>query len=149
MRKARCSALRGAGFAASARGALSQHTSPEVFKIVTITTIVSRFNPTTGSRFETKAERSYIIMELRDATVFTKCSQYPPADCYDLIAEGIQLLRRMPVPEGTTPGPCTKDPTQRPKMKHPLFKEDQAEMVYRDIDELQDHINRVWITIPP
>jgi hypothetical protein len=124
MRKARCSALRGAGFAASARGALSQHTSPEVFKIVTITTIVSRFNPTTGSRFETKAERSYIIMELRDATVFTECSQYLPADCYDLIAEGIQLLRWMPVLEGTTPGPYTKDPTQRLKMKHPLFKED-------------------------
>ncbi|KAK1765105.1 hypothetical protein QBC33DRAFT_545749 [Phialemonium atrogriseum] len=61
---------------------------------------------------------------------------------YDLIAEGIQLLRRMPppLPGDPTPGPCT---SSRRIIKHMLFKDHEAPIEYNTVEELQDHLNRV------
>jgi hypothetical protein len=101
---------------------------PEVYRIV-----VSRDN-----------EGAYIIMQLLDAKLLSKCIQYPADDCYDLIAEGIQLLRRMPVPDDATPGPYTSDLKLR-RIRHPLFKDHSASTVYRSVDELETHINQVGL----
>ncbi|KAK4148770.1 hypothetical protein C8A00DRAFT_19451, partial [Chaetomidium leptoderma] len=104
---------------------------PEVFK--------------TFSRNET----TFIIMELLDATVLSKSvfarptgSLHPVEQCYDLIAEGIQVLRRIPVPADATPGPYTPDRRLR-IIRHPLFKEQRASMVYQNVDELEQHINKL------
>ncbi|RDL39523.1 Uncharacterized protein BP5553_03863 [Venustampulla echinocandica] len=59
---------------------------------------------------------------------------------YDLIAEGIQLLRGMPLPSDPTPGPRT---SSRRIIKHMLFKDHEAPVEYDTIEELQDHLNRV------
>lgn len=61
---------------------------------------------------------------------------------YDLIVEGIQLLRRMPVPDNATPGPLT---SSKRIIHHTLFKDDEAPIEYRTFGELQDHLNKVWI----
>ncbi|KAL2133064.1 hypothetical protein VTI74DRAFT_2968 [Chaetomium olivicolor] len=94
-------------------------------------------------------ERDFIIMELVDATLLSKSVFARPMDslhrvgeCYNLIAEAIQLLRRMPVPQDATPGPYTQDVTLR-RIQHPIFKDQKAVIAYRNIDELELHINRV------
>jgi len=104
---------------------------PEVFRTVTL------------------ESQTFIIMELIHGTVLAKSvfarpmgSLHPVPQCYDLIAEVIQLLRRMPVPSDATPGPYTPDHRLR-IIKHPLFKEQEATAVYQNIDQLEDHINRV------
>lgn len=91
---------------------------------------------------------TFIIMQLLKATPFDTIvrrpaeARYPQDRCYDLISEGIQLMRRVPVPHDATPGPYTRDHALR-KIRHPLFKEHRAAIVYRSIDELQDHLNKV------
>lgn len=97
----------------------------------------------------TRGDQTFIIMELIHGTVLAKSvyarpvgSLYPVPHCYDLIAEAIQLLRRMPVPPDATPGPYTPDHRLR-IIKHPLFKDQEATVVYRNIKQLEDHINRV------
>lgn len=89
-----------------------------------------------------RGRRTFIIMQLLDAETVNKCVQYPADDCYDLVAEGIQLLRRMPVPDDATPGPYSRDPDFR-KVNHQLFNDHRASTVYQSIDELETHINRV------
>jgi hypothetical protein len=93
-------------------------------------------------------ERAYIIMQLLDAKLLSKCVQYPADNYYDLIAEGIQFLRRMPVPDDATPGPYSRDPELR-EIHHPLFKDHQASTVYRNVDELETHIQRVRVLPQP
>jgi hypothetical protein len=95
-----------------------------------------------------RGNRTFIIMQLLDAAPLNKCVQYPADDRYDLVAQGIQLLRRMPVPDDATPGPYSKDPTLR-EIHHPLFKDHQASTVYRNVDELETHIQRVRVLPQP
>ncbi|KAK4241261.1 hypothetical protein C8A03DRAFT_30606 [Achaetomium macrosporum] len=69
-------------------------------------------------------------MQLLQAEVYNKCPVYLRDQCCHLIAEGIQLLRRMPVPDDATPGPYIEDPKLR-RIRHSLFKDHEA------------HVNRV------
>jgi hypothetical protein len=101
----------------------------------------------------TSGEHVFIIIELLDATLLSQSvfarpmgSLHPVQQCYDLIAEGIQLLRRMPVPAGATPGPYTPDHKLR-RIRHPLFKEGKAATLFSSVDELENHINKVTIII--
>jgi hypothetical protein len=94
---------------------------------------------------------TFIIMQLLDAKTLgqvranqTDSSVYPLGHFFDLVAEGIQLLRRVPVPDDATPGPYTADPKLR-IISHPIFGEDRAAAVYQSVDELETHINRVAI----
>jgi hypothetical protein len=103
----------------------------------------------------TSGEHAFIIMELLDATLLSKSvfacpigSLHPVQQCYDLIAEGIQLLRRMPVRPDATPGPYTPDHKLR-RIKHPMFKEGTAATLYGSVDELENHINKVTIAVSP
>lgn len=61
--------------------------------------------------------------------------------CYEMIAEGVHLLSRMPVPPDATPGPYTHAVR---RIKHLLFKDQQAAVVYPTIQDLEDHLNRVY-----
>jgi len=90
---------------------------------------------------------TFIVMQLLDAELLNACHQYPMDQCYDLIAEGIQLLRRMPVPDDATPGPYSKELNLR-RIYHPIFKDKEATVVYRSVDELQAHLNRVGVPRP-
>ncbi len=67
---------------------------------------------------------------------------YPVEVCLNLISETIRLLRRMPAPPDPTPGPYTANHSLR-RIKHLVFKEQTTEVVYNNIDELEQHINRV------
>jgi hypothetical protein len=60
----------------------------------------------------------------------------------DLIVEGIELFRRMPLPGDPIPGPRT---SSRRIIKHMLFKDQEAPVEYDTIEELQDHLNRVYM----
>lgn len=96
---------------------------------------------------------TFIVMQLLQATTLNRVAfaylherPYPLEQCLDLIAEGIQVLRRMPAPRDATPGPYTADVGRR-IIRHPLFSLDQkARIVYRNVDELEEHLNRVWPT---
>jgi hypothetical protein len=90
--------------------------------------------------------RSFIIMQLLNASLLSKSvfaypegSLYDVEQCFDLIAEGIQVLRRVPVPNDATPGPYTE---QRRLIRHPLFKQQQAAVVYQTVADLEQHINK-------
>ncbi|KAK3901578.1 hypothetical protein C8A05DRAFT_16262 [Staphylotrichum tortipilum] len=92
-----------------------------------------------------------VVMELVKGTVLEKSvyakprgSLHPVEQCYDLIAEAIQLLRRMPVPHDATPGPYTPNHELR-LISHPLFKDQRAGIVFQNIEELEGHINGVPI----
>ncbi|KAL2133065.1 hypothetical protein VTI74DRAFT_2969 [Chaetomium olivicolor] len=93
-------------------------------------------------RLAGRNETTFIVMQLLQAVRLSECVQYPASECHDLIAEGIQLLRRMPVPDDATPGPYTRDRRLR-LILHPALKDYSATVVYKDIDELQAHITRV------
>jgi hypothetical protein len=89
--------------------------------------------------------RSFIIMQLLDASLLSKSvfaypagSLYDVEQCFDLIAEAVHLLRRMPVPGDASPGPYTE---QDRLIRHPLFTDQQASVVYQNIAELERHIN--------
>ncbi len=84
----------------------------------------------------------YIVMELLDAKLLNGSHSYPMDECFNLIADGIQLLRRMPVPDDATPGPYTGEATPR-RMGHPIFRDNRARHAYRSVDELEAHLNRV------
>ncbi|KAK3897049.1 hypothetical protein C8A05DRAFT_20105 [Staphylotrichum tortipilum] len=99
--------------------------------------------------FTDKYDTFYIIMELVRGTVLAKSvfanpegSLHPVEECYDLIAEALELLRRMPTPNHATPGPYTPDPSLR-LIRHPMFKFQCATIVYQNVDELEQHINTV------
>jgi hypothetical protein len=107
---------------------------PEVFRTFT--------NPS--------GKRVFIIMELVvngtsiAKSVFTAAGAplYPVDECFDLMAETIQLLRRMLVPPDATPGPYTPDHSLR-FVRHPIFKDQRARVVYPDCRRARGHINRV------
>lgn len=86
---------------------------------------------------------------LLSQSVFAKPmgSLYPVEDCYDLIAEGIQILHRMPVPSDATPGPYTADCALR-RIRHPVCKDQTAPIVYRSVTELEQHFIKVGISLP-
>ena len=63
-------------------------------------------------------------------------SLYPVEECLELIAETIQLLRRISVPPDATPGPYTPDHSLR-QIRYLVFKEQKAEVVYNNINELE------------
>jgi hypothetical protein len=93
----------------------------------------------------TRNGRSFIIMQLLDASLLSRSVFAYPAgflydveQCFDLIAEAVQLLRRMPVPSDATPGPYTE---QQRLIRHPLFNNQKASVVYQNVDELERHIN--------
>lgn len=95
----------------------------------------------------------FILMELVPGTVLAKSvfacpagSLHPIQQCYDLVAEAFQLLRRMPVPPDAALGPYTPDQALR-RIRHPLFNDYRAPVVYRNVDELELHINRVRKTM--
>ncbi|KAL2022854.1 hypothetical protein VTK56DRAFT_4385 [Thermocarpiscus australiensis] len=98
-----------------------------------------------------KGNRAFIVMQLLDARVLSQCSDYPAHRYYDLIADGIRLLCRMPVPVDAIPGPYTKDPKLwgYRRICHPIFKDHEARSVYSNIHELDAHINRVIGLSPP
>ncbi|KAH6851199.1 hypothetical protein B0I37DRAFT_130596 [Chaetomium sp. MPI-CAGE-AT-0009] len=59
---------------------------------------------------------------------------------YGMIADGVRLLSRMPVPPDATPGPYT---SAKRLINHMLFKDQEAPVVYDTIQDLEDHLNRV------
>jgi hypothetical protein len=62
---------------------------------------------------------------------------------FDLVAEGVQLLRRMPLPVDLVgPGPVA---STRRTIRHMIFKDYESAIEYGTIEELQDHLNRVCI----
>jgi hypothetical protein len=92
-----------------------------------------------------------IVMELVKGTVLEKSvyakpsgSLHPVEQCYDLIAEALQLLRSMPVPLDATPGPYTPNHELR-LIGHPIFKKRRAGRVFQNVDDLEGHINAVNI----
>jgi hypothetical protein len=62
------------------------------------------------------------------------------SECHDVMAEGIQLLSRMPVPSDVRVGRHT---SVRTRIRHPIFKDHIAPLIYRDVQEMEDHFNRV------
>ncbi|KAL2256930.1 hypothetical protein VTK26DRAFT_913 [Humicola hyalothermophila] len=92
--------------------------------------------------------RTFIIMQLlHDMTLLRNCAPSSLEKCYDLIADAVQSLRAMPVPEDATPGPYTKDHALR-WIRHPLFKDHTAAALYQSIGELEQHITRVVALAP-
>ncbi|AEO58678.1 hypothetical protein MYCTH_2306164 [Thermothelomyces thermophilus ATCC 42464] len=91
---------------------------------------------------------TFIIMQLVAATPVQQfATKFDPrtwdhnkSRYYDIIAEGVRLLSCMPVPTGATPGPYTRGER---RIKHLLFKDHTAPVVYPTIQDLQDHLNRV------
>jgi hypothetical protein len=61
-------------------------------------------------------------------------------ECHDLIAEGIRLLSHMPLPSDVTLGRYSSVKTH---IRHPLFKDQDAPLIYRDVQEMEHHLNRV------
>ncbi|KAL2150274.1 hypothetical protein VTH82DRAFT_7950 [Thermothelomyces myriococcoides] len=59
---------------------------------------------------------------------------------FDMIAEGVHLLSRVPVPADATPGPYMSGERI---IRHLLFKNCMAPVVYQTIQELEDQLNRV------
>jgi hypothetical protein len=96
----------------------------------------------------TKGGLTFIIMQLVAAKPIQQFAEnFDPRTWdhnkslyYGMIAEGVHILSRMPVPAGATPGPFTR--AER-RIKHLLFKDQTAPFVYPTIQELQDHLNRV------
>jgi hypothetical protein len=96
----------------------------------------------------TKGGLTFIIMQLVAATPVEQfAKKFDPrawdqnkSVYYRMIAEGIYLLSRMPVPAGATPGPFTRGER---RIRHLLFKDQTAPVVYPTVQELQDHLNRV------
>ncbi|KAL2022973.1 hypothetical protein VTK56DRAFT_4188 [Thermocarpiscus australiensis] len=96
----------------------------------------------------TKGGLTFIIMQLVAAIPVQQFIEkfdpsawdYNKSLYYGMIAEGVHLLSRMPVPAGATPGPFTR--AER-RIKHLLFKDQTAPVVYPNIQELEDHLNRV------
>ena len=93
---------------------------------------------------------TFIVMEFVEAKpILEFAKQFEPqywndhqSYYYNMIIEGIELLRRMPVPSGTTPGPYSKSERI---MKHMIFKDQEAPIQYDTVGELEDHLNRVSI----
>jgi hypothetical protein len=112
--------------------------APEVYRILTIghfTFLIMEIIQ--GS---TVREISEQYNRLGNVSVEAEMSPY----C-DLVTEGIELLRQMPVPHDATPGPYTT--RTRRRINHMLFKDGEAVTEYNSIQELEDHLNRVC-TIP-
>lgn len=94
-------------------------------------------------------EATFIIMELLTAAHvkdFAKASdpviwKQNEARYYEMIVEGIRLLSLMPVPPDATPGPYTR---AKRSIKHMLFKDQEASVIYDTIEDLEGHLNRVW-----
>ncbi|KAB5577946.1 hypothetical protein GE09DRAFT_1087930 [Coniochaeta sp. 2T2.1] len=63
-------------------------------------------------------------------------------ECDDIMAEAIELLSRMPVPGDATVGRYS---SARTYFKHPIFKHHEACLIYKDVQEMEDHFNRVAI----
>lgn len=66
---------------------------------------------------------------------------------FDLVTEGVQLLRRMPLPVDLVgPGPVASN---RRTIRHMIFKDYESAIEYvieyGSVEELQDHLNRVCI----
>ncbi|KAK4124492.1 hypothetical protein N657DRAFT_663529 [Parathielavia appendiculata] len=99
-------------------------------------------------RIFTKGGLTFIIMQLVEALPVQQFAKkfdvrtwdHNNSVYYGMIADGIYLLSRMPVPAGATPGPFTHGER---RIKHLLFKDQTAPVVYPNIQELQDHLNRV------
>lgn len=94
---------------------------------------------------------AYIVMQYVHGTDLNRMSRdtgstpLQPSEwmepCFELVSQAIQLLRRMPVPDDAWPGPYTKHTSRW--IKHQLFKDQQAATDYANIQELEDHLNRV------
>ncbi|KAK4161352.1 hypothetical protein QBC43DRAFT_243759 [Cladorrhinum sp. PSN259] len=65
--------------------------------------------------------------------------RYEPV-LYAMVGQGVRMLSRMPVPDGATPGPFTR---AKRIIKHLIFKDQEAPVVYPTISDLEDHLNRV------
>ncbi|KAL2133432.1 hypothetical protein VTI74DRAFT_2358 [Chaetomium olivicolor] len=104
--------------------------APKVFKIF------SRDNTT------------FITMELLAAAHVKDLAKTPDpitwkqdeARYYEMIAEGIRVLSLMPVPPDATPGLYTRAERY---IKHMLFKDQEAPVIYNTIQDLEDHLDRV------
>jgi hypothetical protein len=113
--------------------------TPEVYRVVTI------------------GHRTFLIMQLiQGSTVQDIINRYRQLGSVsieaemspycDLVTEGIQLLRRIPVPDDATPGPYVRETEAREAgrfIKHMLFKDQEAAIEYNSIQELEEHLNQV------
>ncbi|KAK4200111.1 hypothetical protein QBC40DRAFT_201183 [Triangularia verruculosa] len=97
---------------------------------------------------------TFIIMELLDKAkpVEHQLRTLDGATCdrnepiyYRMIADGIHRLSRIPVPQGATPGPFTLGER---RIKHILFKDHEAPIVYPTVQDLEDHLNRIVLRMP-
>ncbi len=99
----------------------------------------------------TKGGLAFILMQFLAATPVVQFARHidpstrdnTMAPYYGMVAEGVHLLSRMPVPNDATPGPFTRADRW---IKHLLFKDHEAPVVYPTIQELEDHFNRVNMT---
>lgn len=60
------------------------------------------------------------------------------------IARAIRLLMSIKPPPGQKPGPVGGG-----RIRHPLFKDDTSYCEYSSVDELEAHLNKVFITTQP
>ncbi len=95
----------------------------------------------------TKDDCTYIVMELVTAKPLQEFAatfdpptwEHSEPRYYSLMAEGVHILSRMPVPKGATPGPFTH---AKRRINHLLFKDQTAPVEYPTIQALEDHLNR-------
>jgi len=90
---------------------------------------------------------TFLIMQFVTATPFRFLLQDEDpywqehtSECHDMIAQGIRTLSRMPLPSDVTIGRYS---AVRTRMRHPVFKDHDALLIYLDVQELEDHFNRV------
>ncbi|KAH8781054.1 hypothetical protein F5883DRAFT_405959, partial [Diaporthe sp. PMI_573] len=85
-------------------------------------------------------ERLFIVMEYIPGRTLTQLEEQQDFDSQETtrsnsIARAIRLLMSIQPPPGQKPGG---------QIRHPLFKDDTSYCVYSSVDELEDHLNRVF-----
>jgi len=97
----------------------------------------------------TRGRETFIVTEYIHATTLyslmygTEAAHWDQhrSNYFGIVAEAIQLLHQMPVPRDAAQDPYTKS---RRRIKHCLFKDQQAPVDCPTVKELEDHLKEVW-----
>ncbi|KAA1478094.1 hypothetical protein DENSPDRAFT_657798 [Dentipellis sp. KUC8613] len=88
--------------------------------------------------FFLEQRRAYLVMELIDSTTSADSE-----DAYEKIADALQWLRRVPVPQGTVIGPVGGGLAH-----HRIFKDGKASLAFSSTQALQNYMNKALQWIP-